>query len=164
MSSFIHSADHFNKVESSIKMMLSGSLNDIFRWDVRKYIDARTMGVDAIHEAVEELIDAIKELSVICVNLQYAHHNEGKVDELIASEVEWLKGSRKFDSAKLSNVELLKAIQSLHYQIETEHLKGIRELTVIESRAMEFLEACEDSLLRIIVMNSQEYNDAKWSI
>ena len=50
------------------------------------------------------------------------------------------------------------------YQIETKHLKELRQLTVQEENAIIFFEEIKHALAVDIISELPEYNNAKWSI
>jgi FtsZ-binding cell division protein ZapB len=168
MSSFLCSPKHFNSVEQSINQLTYSSNNGFyFPYSIRniypKIYNKRDHSFDAIEAEVKTVMDTIRELSAVCVTLQYKHHYKGVLDTEIKEETEYLLNNRK-EHDLLSPVALYKAICCISYQIEIEHLKELRELTQAEQNAIIFIKEMEDALCAHIVSKLPEYDTAKWSI
>lgn len=162
MSSFIHTPRHFNSVERAIKFGVVGS-NNFWTYGIKRKFRELDSGCDIAYSKVEELIDELRKLNVLCVSLQYKHHYEGVLDREIEEQTEILM-SNKSESEILDKFGLYKALQSINYQIETYHLKDLRELTQGEKDALWLVEELVNDLAHDIVNGLQGYNDAKWSI
>jgi hypothetical protein len=105
-------------------------------------------------------MDIIRRLTCKCVTLQYANHYAGKIDQEIEEQTATLiKNKTKY--VMLEGVALYKAITSMTYQIEIEHLT---EITEEEKKVMEFIETLESLIAKHIVSRSDAYDKANWEI
>lgn len=164
MSSFICDPKHFNSIEKTVQYLALGSefhfpyaLKNIY-----PELYNKSTGVDIQADKVSEIVDTLRSLNVLCVSLQYKHNFTGVLDAEIAEQMEIVQD--KPEGVQLSTIGLYKAIQCVNYQIETEHLKELRELTEDEQNAMIFLKAMDNHLAYLIVMALPEYDTAKWEI
>jgi len=119
--------------------------------------------MDTIDECIESIVDTLRQLTAICVTLQYAHHYDGKLDEQIKAETDELMEHKK-ESRDLTKLGLLKAMQCINYQIEVEHLTELRQLTQAEQNALKFLRLMTDDITSDIVHNLPEYKTEKYSL
>lgn len=165
MSSFICDPKHFNNVEVTLKEMFWDrdfyfpySIADIYPWIKRGYFGEQ----DYYNKEVTEIMDTVRELTVLCVCLQYKHNFPGTLDKEIQDQ--HLILTDKKGGQKLSRMGLLKALQCLSYQIETKHLKELRTLTPAEENALFFIEEVITSIMYDIICKSDEYNREIWSI
>jgi len=166
MSSFIHTDCHFNSVERAIQHMLVGRQASLIAWDLIKQnpkLNASHNGIDAVWEHVSVLMDEVRKLSALCVSLQYKHHHEGVLDSEIEEQTSYLL-SHKSTIVSLSLFELYKAIQSILYQIETEHLKQLRDLTALEKESLDMLNILKVEMPMYLIDQLEEYQNARWSI
>lgn len=147
MSSFIHSAEMFNSVEHKI---LSAKTSDKV-WELREVSKAQ----------IQSMIEQIRSISVLCVCLQYKHHYEGVLDVEIEKEIKSVNSTKEFKRMN-SLVDLIKAMNSINYQIEINHLKDLRNLTDLENDALELFDKIETAICKHIVSNLSEYDNSKW--
>lgn len=166
MSSFIPSANHFNSIERTV-IFLTQNKNFYFPYSFKNKFktlyDSRHYSQDAIDSEVISIIDTLRELTPLCVTLQYRNHYEGKLDNEISEQTEILKQTRK-GGTSLTKVGLFKALQCLSYQIETEHLTQLRSLTTEEENALFFVEEMKSNLAIDIVSSLPDYEAQKWEI
>jgi hypothetical protein len=166
MSSFICSPKHFSSVENSIKHLAYGNNFQFpysFKEKFPELYERKHYCLNQIEDCISEIMDTLRGLTAICVSLQYRKEYAGKLDDEIAEQTNYLI-ENKWDWTTLSSVELLKAIECLAYQIETNHLKELRNLTEQEENALFFLKEMKISLAFVIVHETPSYKSAKWSI
>jgi hypothetical protein len=165
MSSFICSPKHFNSIEKSV-IYLTQDSNFYFPYSFKntfpELYDKRHYSQDKIDLKVKQTIDTLRELNVLCVSLQYKHHYPGTLDKEIAEQLEVAK--MKDAGQSLTNISLLKQLQCLNYQIETEHLKELRSLTPDEENAMFFIEELKNALAMDIINKLPDYDKSPWGI
>lgn len=166
MSSFIPSANHFNSIERTV-IFLTQNNNFYFPYSFKdkfeKIYYKGHYSQDLIDKEVISIIDTLRELTPLCVTLQYRHHYEGTVDKEISEQTEILKQTRK-GGTPLTKVGLFKALQCLSYQIETEHLTQLRSLTTEEENALFFVDELKNALAIDIVSSLPDYEAQKWEI
>jgi hypothetical protein len=133
------------------------SLRDICPSLFNRYSDNRRKEKEA-----RAIVDALRELNVICVSLQYRSHYAGRLDAEINEQMEIVKHYKGYNN--LSKVELFKALQCTQYQIEISHLQELRELTQPEQNGLLFLKEMINSLAFSIVDEMPAYNTAPWGI
>ena len=155
MSSFICSPKHFNSVE---RALLRATIQQYPEWNL--YDGSRD--IDKQQALIREHMLTLRELSALCVNLQYKHHHQGELDEVIQADIAELKNASI--SRELSLIELHKACSCISYQIETEHLEELRPLTGNERTAILFLESIKTKLALHIIKALPEYDKAEWEI
>lgn len=158
MSSFICSPTHFNSIEFYLVQKQLGS-DQIYC--LRKL--AKTINKWATSEEITGFMDTLRELSVLCVSLQYKHHYENKLDAEIAEQRNTLFNN-KTTKAHLNDISAYKALQCINYQIEIFHLKELRNLTAPEEMAMELLHEITGEIAMKIVRTLPAYEKAGWSI
>lgn len=170
MSSFICSSNHFNSVESKLCEIWE---NKFFRNQETLYFETSFTKAYAYElyqiadreraiNTIKRYMNAIRELSVICVSLQYRHHHDGNLDEYITANIKELKTCKA--KTKLSYIELYKAIQCILYQIETYHLTSIRALTEDEENALKFFKGLQTEVPQFLISTSKTYNECQWAI
>jgi len=166
MSSFIPSAKHFNSIERSV-IFLTQSSNFYFPYSFKdkfpKIYNKGHYSQDAIDAEVKAIIDTLRELTPLCVTLQYKHHYQGGVDKEIAEQTAILKQENK-GGEPLAKIGLFKALQCLSYQIETKHLTDLRSLTNEEENALFFVDELKCVLAVDIVAGLPSYDTEKWEI
>lgn len=166
MSSFINTPEHFNSIERKLHYMAMGR-NFYVPYSLKKiapkFYDRQHYNTDEVLEEITDFIDTMRELNVICVNLQYRHNKIGALDSEISNGIAYVK-TKNTNTAELSEIGLYKALQCMTYQIETEHLRELRSLTQTEENALYFFEEIKKALAFDIVSNLPEYNNAAWSI
>lgn len=166
MSSFIPSSKHFNSIEKSV-IYLTQNNNFYFPYSFKNVFpilyDKRKYTQDAIDSVVVGIIDTLRELTSLCVSLQYKHHYEGTLDNEIQEQTQILIKEKK-QFTQLNNIALYKALSCLSYQIETEHLSDLRKLTQDEENAMFFIKEMKAVLCENIVSSLPNYEAAKWEI
>lgn len=166
MSSFIPSAKHFNSIERTV-IFLTQNSNFYFPYSFKdkfpKIYNGRHFSQDLIDKEVISIIDTLRELTPLCVTLQYRHHYEGKLDKEIIEQTEILKHDKK-GGEPLTKIGLFKALQCLSYQIETDHLKQLRNLTTEEENALFFIDELKNTLAVDIVSSLPDYEAQKWEI
>jgi hypothetical protein len=158
MSSFICNPELFNDLESNLSRL--GTDQNLYQIRVALGIKREDTEKD-IKSKVKGIINALKDLNVLCVILQYKHHYKGVVNETIEAERNALNAN--YRPKVVSLVQLYKHIGCLLYQIEVDHLKELRELTNDENMGLFTIEMVRDAIACTIVENSSEYNEAKWS-
>ena len=166
MSSFIHNAKHFNSVEQAFKR-LAIDRSFYFPYSFKQCFPvlqrSHDHGFATINEEIKQIFDTIREISVLCVTLQYKDYYAGKLDAQIEVEKNDLMSNKK-QFKGLNNIETLVALQSIDYQIEIEHLKDLRPLTDQESNALFFIKEMISKLALYIVSKLPETDKAQWSI
>jgi hypothetical protein len=168
MSSFLHSANHFNSVEQGIINLIQRNANYYLPYSFKKllpeaYQKSHNQKTHKMGIEIKDFMNCIRSISVLCVNLQYKHHSTN-VDEDIQNELFELMTNKK-ESTVLKPIDLLKALQSINYQIEIEHLKELRELTPKETASIFILNELINSIAMYIVTNTEDYNNSKgWSL
>ena len=141
MSSFINSAKHFNSIEQKLRRLLH---RDFRAWsalenvapNIYKHWTNNCLGKSDEKE-ITAIIDTLRELQVLCVTLQYKHHYEGDLDAQMQAERVSVK--TKTETVNLSLHGLYNALECIRYQIETEHLIELLELTPVDENAMTFV-------------------------
>lgn len=165
MSSFICSPKHFNSIEKSV-IYLTQDRNFYFPYAFKNtFPELYNTGFytqDKIDAKVKSIIDTLRELNVLCVSLQYKSHYPGTLDKEIAEQLEVVK--MKDAGQSLTKLSLLKQLQCLDYQIETEHLKELRSLTPDEENAMYFIKELENALAMDIIHKLPDYDKLSWGI
>ena len=166
MSSFINTPEHFNSIERKLHFMAMTN-NFYVPYSLKtispKFYDRQHYNTDDVLQEISEFMDTMRELNVICVTLQYRDHYQGILDKEIKEQTEIIK-TKNTSTAELTEIGLYKAIQCMTYQIETKHLKELRQLTVQEENAIIFFEEIKHALAVDIISELPEYNNAKWSI
>lgn len=165
MSSFICSPKTFNSLELSIKQLAYGS-EFSFPYSLNNSFPAlynRSAAMDAKDAEISGVLDTMRELNVLCVSLQYKHHYEGKLDAEIKDQYNYLM-TNKNSAKSLSKVAIFKNINCVIYQIETDHLKELRDLTAEENKALLFMKELSISLAIDIVCDLPEYDKAPYGI
>lgn len=162
MSSFINTKNHFGSIYKSLLKMYNAP-------DRQKIITSRLekslspFGND-YYERVLNITKTIIELQVTCVTLQYKHQFPGEEDRRIECCIKYMTLSIEEKGKSLEYPALIKAIQCMMYQIETEHLKAVRKMTKEEALALKFFRDFEVSLLSYCMDNTKEYGQAEWCI
>lgn len=165
MSSFICSSNHFNSIECTLQHLLKG---DTFRfpYELEKsypdWFSRFTKTNKQISESISKIIDILRELNVICVSLQYRHHNAGNIDNEIKAQLYMLRKSK--GGSVLTLHGLYNALNCLVYQIEIEHLEELRELLPEEKASLNFANVMINGIAKHIVDHMPEDNTCKWSI
>lgn len=163
MSSFIHSSKMFNSVQNSIIELLNDNHYNL-PYKFRTVYPALFSGdKKTAATQVKKIINTIREISVLCVCLQYKSHRSepGALQKEIENNLTEVYQGREY--MPLNKHGLVKSLGSIQYQIETEHLTELRPLTGEEAAALEFIDALKFSLSYHIVMNSKEADAAPWS-
>ena len=147
MSSFLHSAKHFNSIEKSLIELKKNNGAYGFCHNISK-ID------------IEQVMKHYRKFSCICVTNQYATHHEDINAELACC----FKSLASDESYIILNpIELYKAISSMEYQIEFNHLG--REFDDSEKLAILKFNEIKLSLSDLIINKLPEYNNCiGWSI
>ena len=110
-------------------------------------------------KVVDDLVDTLRTINVLCVSMQYAHHYPGTLDAEIKAELTAV--FNRSGGKQLSKIALLSQLNCLDYQIEINHLIELRELTITESNAMLFLKEFRNSLAMDIIMDLPAYSDVE---
>lgn len=162
MSSFICSAKMFNCVAITLQDLTSSqyfyfpySLKDAYPALISKGHNSSKH----INKVVNDLVDTLRTINVLCVSMQYAHHYPGTLDAEIKAELEAV--FNRSEGKQLSKVALLSQLNCLDYQIEINHLTELRELNIAESNAMLFLKEFTNALAMHIVTNTAEYQNVE---
>jgi len=147
MSSFLHSAKHFNSIEKSLIDLKKNNSAHGFCYNVSK-ID------------IEQVMKHYRKFSCICVTNQYAHHHDD-INAELASCFQSLTSDQSY--VILKPIELYKAITSMEYQIEFNHLG--REFDDSEKLAVLKFNEIKMSLCDLIINKLPEYDNCRgWSI
>ncbi len=113
MSSFINSSKHFASVKKSI-ITLRYREKDIMKFKIARLLPELSVlnsrNQEMAEEKINEIIDTIIDIQVICVCLQYKHHYIGTLDKKIYETQEHIKGNLETGEI-LSKIALFKAIQ-----------------------------------------------------
>lgn len=168
MSSFICSSEHFNSCQAAVaELAISRDGIQSMVWEMRDRFPAisgrRPDQERAIKAEVENVFDNLRQLSVLCVSLQYKHHYEGTLDREIQECTDDLMKNRQ-KRKPLTKIGLIKALQCISYQIEIQHLKELRELTADERRALDFLDIFVPNLALDIIQRGEQYDREAWEI
>ena len=118
-----------------------------------------------IEMQVKKIINTIRELSVLCVTLQYKNHysKPGELQAEIEQQLVNVYTGREFQALNIYG--LVKVISSILYQIEPNHLEELRPLTSDETNALEFLRELKAAAALNIVEKLPQYESAgAWSI
>lgn len=166
MSSFICTPKHFNSIEAKFfKMLYRGdfycpySLKEI----CPKWYNKRNWTQEVIEEEIFNHLNTLRELNALCVCLQYRDSAEpGTLDKDIEEQTKITK--IKTSIKDLTDLGFYNALRCLFYQIETEHLKELRSLTVEEENAMQFLDIIINVLANYIVGNLPKDKTNTWLI
>ena len=113
-------------------------------------------------EEIEEFVNVLSELQIICVCLQYRKNTQGGLDKEIQQQSEFVK--QKTSLERMNEAGAYKALSCIRYQIETEHLQELRDLTLEEEKAMKVLTDIIHELAAMIVQELPEYKQASYSI
>jgi DNA primase len=166
MSSFINSSKHFASVKKSI-IALRYREKEIMEFKIARLLPELSVfnnrNQEMAEEKINELIDTIIDIQVICVCLQYKHHYIGTLDKKINETQEHIKGNLETGEI-LSKIALFKAIQSILYQIELDYLTVLRPLSPKEEIALKFMDILKEALMYNIIRDIDEYDKAEWSI
>lgn len=149
MSSFICSPKHFSSIRKSLQ-------------DLQKF-DNSWNGYGSPFKTSAEIdtfVDGLIWLNVVCVNFQYRHHNDGKLDTVISSDMEAAKTPTR--AKHLSIRGLYNALRCTNYQIETEHITGLFDLQVSET--MPILRKLLDSLAHKILSKLPDDETNTWEV
>lgn len=161
MSSFINTRNHFGSIyKSLLKLKNAPEKGRILTTRMREALSGFGYEYDY---GVLRITIVIMQLQVECVTRQYQHHHSGNVEDSVISTMDSLM-SFKDCGGPLEYPALIKAIQCMMYQIEPEHLKGVRKLSVKEAIALKFFRDLEHSLLVFCMDNTTEYQSANWCI
>jgi hypothetical protein len=146
MSSFLHSAKHFNSIENSLIELKKNNSRTSFCYNV------------SVIE-IQQVMQCYRNFSCVCVTNQYKHHFENVFQELLNAKK--ILENERF--VILKPIDLYKAIQSMEYQIEFPHLG--REFTDTENIAILKFKQIKFELANLIIQDLQEYEDSRcWSI
>jgi len=159
MSSFICTPKHFNSVANYVAFTAIN--HDHLKYG-KAFRDYRKISPFLAEKKLLALFDTLKELSVLCVTLQYKHHYTGKLDQTIEAETKAIKQQTNIEL--LTPISCYKLLGCITYQIEVEHLKELRELTPEETAALNFCEDFKNDLAHHIVCELPEYDKAKYTI
>ena len=118
---------------------------------------------DDFYKGVSNLVYTVIKLQIECVEIKYKKNRTENLENRIFSYQEYMK-SFELAGQALSYPALIKAIQCMLYQIETEQLKGVRRMTKQEAIALKFFKDLEYSLLVFCMDNTPEYQQASWSV
>jgi hypothetical protein len=165
MSSFLHSSTHFNSVEKSLFKLISDNSSYYLPYSIKEFfVDCYNKNQQKGLCEINDFMNTIRNISVLCTNLQYKNHDTVNLDADIEYSYQELITNTK-NSIKLSDIDLLKALQSINYQIEINHLTNLRSLTKKEEVSMFILNELINSIAIHIVTNTTEYNNSKgWSL
>lgn len=159
MSSFINSPKHFRSVEDYLCMQAMN--NRIYSLRQLTTVKNGLYGFPRSEE-IEDFINTLSELQVVCVCLQYRRHKSGGLDKEIQVNKEFVKIKTSLE--RLTEAGAYKALSCIRYQIEVEHLKELRELTPEEAKAMKVLTDIIHELAEMIVHETADYKKATYSI
>jgi hypothetical protein len=146
MSSFLHSAKHFNSIEMSLIELKKNNSRTGFCYNV------------SVIE-IQQVMQCYRNFSCVCVTNQYKHHYDNVAEELERSK----KSLENERFVILKPIDLYKAIQSMEYQIEFPHLE--REFSDREKLAVLKFKDIKFELADLIIQDLREYDDSRcWSI
>lgn len=163
MSSFICGAKHFNSIEKALHRVAVN--NEIYlSSDMKEICPAWYTGDSKaeIEKEISQLVDTLRNINVLCVSLQYKHHYEGKLDQEITDQLNLVKEKTKVKELSLHG--LYNALRCLNYQIEIEHLMGLRELTPEEKNALLFLDTIMNLIAHKLVSDLPEDKTNRWEV
>jgi hypothetical protein len=161
MSSIALPPLHFNSVEIGIYKAFF--VDSKIGFSPYRYTELNTLKLKDPQEVIEALMDEVRLLSALCISLQYKHHYPGTLDKEIETHQKKLLNSKDINRS-LSLVGLYKAIQSIDYQIELQHLKDLRGLTDMEEVALSWIKKVEEDISEIIITKLPEYESSDWII
>lgn len=142
MSSFICSATHFNSIQAkTIDLFLDQRFN---AYSFNEY-DLYNRPEDEVRKTLQELFTGLRELNVFAYHFQYRQHYETTLDQEIQAAL--IEINQKTPIRRLSFQGLYNGLACLNYQIEEDHLIGIREdlfgykkfLEILKSNTAEFI-------------------------
>jgi hypothetical protein len=162
MSSFICSSKHFNSIEKALQNYFSGSRASEYSYKFYNYLDCYNSTLSQIEYKIKQFVNTLRELNVLCVTLQYKHHYDGRLDTEIKEQRESVFNGSEYKEINLYG--LVKALGSLNYQIEPEHLTELRNLTPEEKTALKLLNDLKYDICYHIVCNDQKYEKSDWEI
>jgi hypothetical protein len=139
MSSFVCSSLHYNQIEHAL-------------------IKKTNRGLDALSNMTAKEVTNF-------VNTLYALNRETTSNKYGDDPKQYKRSKRNFNflsDSHITDVELLKALDCVVYQIELHHLTDDRELKPSEKRAMDLLDKIRDELAHLIVYSTMEYQRAPW--
>ena len=163
MSSYICDSKHFNSIEKNLIDLIEKDdfyIPYVLKDVLPNWYNKRKSTVEAIIEELKPLINAIRELNVICVSLQYKDHYKGVLDNEITTQLE--NNTKKTEIKNLTLHGLYNALRCTKYQIELEHLKELRELTDIEEKSMLFLKEIIISIGKDIISKLPDDKTNTW--
>lgn len=163
MSSFICDSKHFNSIEAAMHKIASE--NDFYpSRELGSICPAwyQSKPKEEVEKEITAIIDTLRSLNVLCVSLQYKHHYEGKLDEEIKKQMMLVKTKTRIK--ELTHHGLYNALGCLNYQIELQHLEGLRELTPEEKTAMKFMNLIRAEIAMHIVDKLPDDQSNRWSI
>src|SRR5688572_23892936 len=112
MSSFIPSSEHFNSLEAGIIRMLNNkdfsfpyALKDTFPGMYNRHVQGVT--------EVKQVFDTLRELTALCVTIQYKNHYQGTLDQEIQEQTAILKQDKR-SMVVLTIHGVLKGLQCLN--------------------------------------------------
>jgi hypothetical protein len=133
MSSHICSSKLFNSIEKTATKELKKKKS--FFYSMRGFFG--NIEPAEMEKSISSLLDEVRKINVLCVMLQYKHHYIGTLDKEIKLSLEEIQDKTSF---KIGTVgDIYNAAGEINYQIETQHLTELRELSELETVAMEFL-------------------------
>ena len=118
----ILSNKHFSTIENHFVSLMRN--NEFYTYRLKKY-GLYNIPNSQIVQTVKPLFNKLKELNVICVVMQYKEHSKGCVDQEIKSNLEALKHNVKPEI--VDNATFYNNLCCLKYQIEIEHIEGLRD-------------------------------------
>ena len=161
MSSIALPSLHFNSVEIGIYKAFF--VDSKIGFDPYRYTELNRLRLKDPQEVIGALMDEVRNLSALCISLQYKHHYQGRLDkEIEHSQRELLNNKAAIRSISL--IGLYKALQSIDYQIELEHLTGLRGLTDMEEVALSWIKKVSEDISERIIKELPEYESSEWVI
>lgn len=164
MSSHICGNVHFNSIEKAIqKIVLTDFHCGVKIGELYPTLKRSAGNPQDKTNTISSIMDIMRKVSVLCVNLQYKNHYVGKLDKVIKEDTETLFNDKK-TYKELSDIALYKAIRCTMYQIEIKHLLELRPLAVEENNALQFMNLFSARLSDKIVQSLPKYEDCEWTI
>lgn len=136
MSAYIKDPKVYTSLEKSIFAEIEK--NDTFRWYVNRFF-TEDFTEEEIKTAIIDFFIELRSLNVLTYYLKYRKHYVGTLDNEIKEGLIYIQDRKDFKIVDLKKI--YKELKSVQYQIELEHLEGLRDLTTKESLAIKFLES-----------------------
>lgn len=159
MSSYIVSAKHFASLKHYTPIMLKHTHFNSYNLKRFGYDDDNLTELE-LKEVLTDLFSKLEEANVLCNAYQY-QESLGIMDTLIQAELKHLR-KLNLPIKNLSALGYYNALKCLHYQIEIEHIEGIRDDLIFFY--YEFLETLINCTAQFVCSLLPDDSTNKWEI